>query len=54
VIAIAKSKKTEYAHLKKSSFEYWNFHNIERLAETKQKLSSIEASKNSRAFILSG
>lgn len=54
VIAIARSKKAEYTHLKQSSFEYWNFHNIERLAETKKKLLSKEVWENSRAFILSG
>ena len=54
VTLIARSKKSEYVHLKKTSFEYWNFHNIERLAETKQKLWSIEVWENSRAFILSG
>lgn len=34
------------------SFEYWDFHNLLILAQTKQKLSSGE--HNGKSFVISG
>lgn len=46
--------KMKHSYNKKNSFEYWDFHNVCRLAETKQQLSYVENTKNNKAFILSG
>lgn len=52
-ITKAKQWMSQFSDTKKS-FEYWNFRNVLRLWETRQKLSSEGQARNEKSFVLSG
>lgn len=54
VLEKVKILKQEHARRGTHSFEYWDYHNVLRLAETKLKLAGIEKRQNQKAFVISG
>lgn len=54
VIKIASEFKKKFESTNSKSFEYWDFHNVLRLAETKSKLNTLPNNSKAKSFVLSG